>query len=68
MIKPAIAVRDVHKFLWNHIQADLNLIGRAVDKGRDEVLLLVHSLLSGMVHTTSRMIAFVIALTQISFL
>ena len=49
LIRPTVA--DVHAFLWSHIQVDLALIGRAVDRGRDDVLLLVHSLLSRVIAT-----------------
>lgn len=45
LIVPAIPVETVEHFLWDHINADLTAIGRSLDKSRDDVLVLMHSVL-----------------------
>jgi hypothetical protein len=45
LIDPAITVEDCDRFLWEHINADLAIIGRALDKNKDDVLVIMHSIL-----------------------
>jgi hypothetical protein len=49
LIKPAIEVDRVDVFLLDHINADLSIIRRALGKSKDDVLLLLHSILYHMV-------------------
>jgi len=49
LIKPDIPLADVERFLWSHIRTDVGVIGHAVGKGKDDVLLLLHSILFHMV-------------------
>ena len=45
LIQPAIKIDQVNVFLWGHINADLSIICRALGKSKDDVLLLLHSIL-----------------------
>jgi len=53
LIESAVTVGEVETFLWNHISADLSIIGRALGKSKDDVLLLLHSILYHMVSRTA---------------
>jgi len=49
-IKPDIEVEEVPVYLIEHIELDLNMIQTALGKNKDDVLVLIHYILSQMMH------------------
>jgi hypothetical protein len=47
-IKPDIEVEEVPTYLIEHIELDLNMIQTALGKNKDDVLVLIHYILSQM--------------------
>ncbi|KAK3585587.1 hypothetical protein CHS0354_036774 [Potamilus streckersoni] len=47
-IKPMISSHAVPQFLWQHIEHDLDDLHRALGKSLDDIFIILHSILSGM--------------------
>ena len=41
-----VPVEDLGQFFWNHLRADLAIIGRTLSKGEDEVAMLLHQIVN----------------------